>query len=73
MAEEANNTQTIRSFSLFSLNQPALMDAVSKGPVAISVAADGWEYYNGGIFDNCGATLDHAVQLVGYGTEDGQD
>ena len=31
--------------------------------------------YQSGIFndDNCGYTIDHAVALVGYGSEDGQE
>ena len=40
------------------------------GPVSISVAAGAWDFYGGGVFDGkCGTTIDHAVQLVGYGTD----
>merc|ERR1712151_135692 len=46
----------------------------NKGPQAITVAAEPWQFYGGGIFHGCssgifsgsGATLDHGVQLVGY-------
>lgn len=53
-------------------NQDALMHAlVHAGPVAVSVAANGWMSYAGGIFDGCdygkNITQNHAVQLVGYG------
>ena len=43
----------------------ALMNAVvSQGPIAISVAAEAWEMYGGGVFsDDCGWTVDHAVQV----------
>merc|ERR1711988_1089511 len=51
----------------------ALETAVAtKGPQAITVAAEPWMSYGGGIFKGCstgasdGATLDHGVQLVGY-------
>lgn len=58
----------------------ALMTAVStKGPVAISVAAGGagWQLYGGGVYSDSGAfhpflcnfVVDHAVQLVGFGTD----
>merc|ERR1712056_36979 len=56
----------------------ALETAVAtKGPQAITVAAEPWQFYGGGVFKGCsgglfsgsGATLDHGVQLVGY-TED---
>jgi len=37
---------------------------VSQGPIAISVAAEAWEMYGGGVFsDDCGWTVDHAVQV----------
>merc|ERR1712187_749930 len=56
----------------------ALMNAVvAKGPISISVAAGGmgWQLYGGGIMKpgrNTGDyTIDHAVQLVGYGEENG--
>merc|ERR1712007_338968 len=53
----------------------ALETAVAtKGPQAITVAAEPWQFYGGGVFHGCssglfsssGATLDHGVQLVGY-------
>jgi len=58
----------------------ALMTAVAtKGPIAISVAAGGlgWQVYGGGVYSDSGAIhpflcnfdMDHAVQLVGYGTD----
>jgi cathepsin L len=49
-----------------------LMDAIQTGPVAISVEAILWKNYESGIFDGCNQTnpdIDHAVQLVGYGTD----
>jgi len=52
-------------------NAMALETAVAtKGPQAITVAAEPWQSYGGGIFSGCtgssGSTLDHGVQLVGY-------
>ena len=46
--------------------------------MAITVAAGGmgWQMYHGGVYDGglfgCGYTLDHGVQVVGYGTEEGK-
>merc|ERR1712099_1748 len=55
----------------------ALMDAVANvGPVAISIAAGGFtfQFYGGGVLSNCNDyVMDHAVQLVGYGTDSGKD
>ena len=43
------------------------------GPLAVGVAAGGWGGYGGGIYDGCSydanIALNHAVQLVGYGTD----
>ena len=58
-------------------DQISLMAAVSKQPVAIAIEADTryFQSYSGGILDSadCGTTLDHAVEIVGYGSENGQD
>ena len=53
-------------------NYTALMEAVaSAGPIAISVDAS-WGGYEEGVYSSeCGTTIDHAVQLVGYGEEKG--
>lgn len=55
-------------------NLTAVLDAlVNKGPLAILVSSDEWEYYETGIFDKCphkkNVNLDHVVVLNGYGTD----
>jgi len=49
----------------------ALLDAVNGQPVTVGVAASEWFAYDSGIFsfDSCGADVNHAVLLVGYGTD----
>lgn len=58
-------------------DQVSLMAAVSKQPVVIAIEADTryFQSYSGGILDStaCGTTLDHAVEIVGYGSENGKD
>ena len=58
-------------------DQISLMAAVAKQPVVIAIEADTryFQSYSGGILDSatCGTTLDHAVEIVGYGTENGVD
>lgn len=44
----------------------ALMMALGEKPVSVCVDAQEWQYYRGGIFSNCGRSLDHAVLAVGY-------
>jgi len=58
-------------------NYTALVTAVATiGPIAISVAAGAWSGYSSGVFTGCdfnSIDIDHAVQLVGYGTDSGTD
>jgi len=66
---------TIRSFKdVTPNNNNALKTALNVGPVSIAIEADqtGFQFYQSGIFDGtCGATLDHGVLAVGYGTQSG--
>jgi len=51
---------------------PVMNWIATGGPLAISVDASSWSGYGGGVFDGCdnqNPDLDHAVQLVGYGTD----
>lgn len=60
-------------------NYEQLMYAVANvGPIAVSVDASNWHSYSSGIFNGCNQTnpdINHAVVLVGYGTDytSGQD
>lgn len=53
------------------LDESALLRAVARQPVAVAIEADqrAFQLYAGGVFDApCGATLNHGVLVVGYGT-----
>lgn len=39
--------------------------AIQSRPIGVSVDANKWSNYKGGIFDNCSKSLDHDVLLVG--------
>ena len=59
-------------------DQLALKAAVAKQPVTIAIEADTryFQSYSGGILTDatkCGENLDHAVEIVGFGTENGID
>jgi len=58
-------------------NELALKTQLATQPVSIAIQADQrvFQAYSSGVFDDerCGTALDHAVTLVGYGTEGGQD
>jgi cathepsin L len=51
---------------------PVIAQLATGGPLAISVDASSWFQYESGVYNGCNQTnpdLDHAVQLVGYGTD----
>jgi len=57
-------------------SQNAVLDAlVGTGPLSVNVDASSWSDYEGGIFDGChyaqNISIDHVVQLVGYGHDFG--
>lgn len=60
------------SYERLPVNDAKALEAAlaSKGPVSVTVAADAWQLYGGGIFDGCSkqsaTILDHGVQAVGY-------
>lgn len=57
--------------ALESNNYKATMNAVAKvGPLAIAVAASGWSGYKKGVFETDETDVNHAVLLVGYGTDE---
>ena len=55
----------------------ALAQAVVQQPISIGIEADSsaFQLYKSGIFNDksCGTNIDHAVLIVGYGTENGKD
>lgn len=58
------------------LNETRLTETLYNiGPIAIAIDASGdaFRFYKSGIYDNCGYNLNHAVLLVGYGVENGQE
>jgi cathepsin L len=59
--------------SVTSNSYDAVMDAVANvGPLAVSVDAGAWHDYESGVFsggNQTSPTLDHLVQLVGYGSD----
>ncbi|KAG6438111.1 hypothetical protein SASPL_103047 [Salvia splendens] len=57
-------------------NEAALQKAVVSQPIAVAIEAGGRDFqlYESGIFTgSCGLALDHGVNVVGYGSENGMD
>jgi len=52
----------------------SLKAAAAQNPVSVCLDATSFMMYSGGVFDSsCGTQLDHAVLVVGYGTDAGKD
>ncbi|BFI32705.1 hypothetical protein MPTK2_4g08490 [Marchantia polymorpha subsp. ruderalis] len=57
-----------------SNSEKDLKQAVAKQPVVVAIDASYIQLYQSGIFDGpCSTNLNHAVTVVGYGTEGGTD
>ncbi|XP_028760525.1 zingipain-2 isoform X2 [Neltuma alba] len=57
-------------------NEDALKKAVAHQPVSVGIEATGRDFqlYHSGVFTGeCGTNINHAVVIVGYGTENGLD
>jgi C1A family cysteine protease len=56
-----------------SQDESAILAALQKGPVSIVIDASKWQSYKSGIMSaaECGTSIDHAVQAVGYVKADG--
>lgn len=64
----------ITGYDTMSNDQDATMFHLANiGPLAVAVDASNWSFYSGGVFDGCSFSdnigLNHAVQMVGYGTD----
>lgn len=64
-------------FDVQPMNETAILVAIQNGPLSIAIEADqqSFQFYSGGIYSDieCGTNLDHGVNLVGYGNENGKD
>ena len=68
----------VENYTTGKSNDPQqLKVAVSHQPVSVALSAynDAFKYYRGGILDSpyCYDKLDHAVLIVGYGSENGRE
>lgn len=55
-------------------NEAGMRDYIGgSGPLSICVDASSWQFYQGGVLANCGQQIDHCVQLVGYGQQQGEE
>jgi C1A family cysteine protease len=74
-----NNTGVqVTSYKTVTANSPdAMKAALATTPLAVAIQADQlvFQQYSSGVFTNtrCGTNLDHATNVVGWGTEDGMD
>ncbi len=73
----SNNVATVTSYEAVAIgDEDDLLVKASKGPVAVGIAASGsgFQLYQSGVYSDASCTaagIDHAVALIGWGTENG--
>ena len=76
-AGQATTVQVSDYLDVTANSESQVKAAIAQQPISVAIQANQmvFQLYTSGIFDNtkCGDNLDHAVALVGYGTEGGQD
>lgn len=71
-----NKTFITNWLDIVPFNETRITETLyNRGPISVAIDAGSraFRFYKSGVFDDCGYTLNHAVLLVGYGTEDGVD
>merc|ERR1719183_775247 len=75
-SSDPSNFKTSGLIAVTPNSESALKAQLAVQPVSVAIRADQrvFQTYSSGVFDDsrCGTSLDHAVTLVGYGTEGGQ-
>jgi cathepsin L len=75
--DKKSSVVTVESFEKLEQTEEALMNAVAHiGPISVAIyVTDSFVHYNGGIYEEpyCNGRLNHAVLVVGYGSENGSD
>lgn len=76
--DESDGVTTVKSYKeIQSGDVDGHMAALQNQPISIAIAAASSTFmlYKGGIMSSssCGTNVDHAVNLVGYGSENGKD
>eukprot|EP01121_Diplochlamys_sp_Union-15-3_P003769 TRINITY_DN13710_c0_g1_i1.p1 TRINITY_DN13710_c0_g1~~TRINITY_DN13710_c0_g1_i1.p1 ORF type:complete len:330 (-),score=37.10 TRINITY_DN13710_c0_g1_i1:21-1010(-) len=63
----------ISTVTPISADESAMYTALQTAPLSICCDASAWQNYNGGVLDasSCGTSVDHAIQLTGYGSDQG--
>ncbi len=67
-----SGSKVTSSVAVTANSDNAMMTALTKQPVSVAIEADqrSFQLYSSGVFSGaCGTNLDHAVLLVGYGTD----
>ncbi|GLJ37444.1 hypothetical protein SUGI_0760770 [Cryptomeria japonica] len=77
--KEAKKVVAIDSYTDVAESDSALLCAAAKQPISVGIDGSAWDFqlYSGGIYDgDCSSDpndIDHAVLIVGYASQDGED
>lgn len=76
LASSTNKTFITGYTDVTPFNETRLTETLyNMGPISVAIDASGdkFRFYKSGIYDDCGYGLNHAVLLVGYGVDNGQE
>eukprot|EP01123_Difflugia_compressa_P014102 TRINITY_DN6_c0_g1_i33.p1 TRINITY_DN6_c0_g1~~TRINITY_DN6_c0_g1_i33.p1 ORF type:complete len:354 (-),score=74.03 TRINITY_DN6_c0_g1_i33:60-1049(-) len=64
----------IATVTSIASDEQSIYNALKSAPLSICCDASAWQNYNGGVLtaDQCGTSVDHAIQLTGYSPNQGQ-
>jgi len=73
--DENSIVDKVSGYESVAENEPALQAALAEvGPISVAINADPIQFYSSGVLTRCASgQMNHAVLLVGYGTEGGED
>jgi len=66
MCDRHESKVSITGYKSVAKGEDNLKAALNDGPVSVCVAADAFQYYNGGVLKLCPGSIDHCVQATGY-------
>merc|ERR1712039_722157 len=75
MGSRSRVVATVSSYKMVGRGSESTMKSYvgSTGPLSVCVDANSWNSYRGGVMTSCGNSVDHCVQVVGYGSSNQGD
>ena len=60
----------VKGYQAVEAKAASVKSALANYPLTVAVDATNWQWYSSGVLSRCGKSLNHAVLLVGYNSDD---